>query len=145
MPPLRERREDIPALAKYLVQRCSQRTRRRVDSIDPEAMRLLTSYAWLGNVRELENVLEHALVMGEEPVLRVCDLPETLFETEPAIRDHGPRFYQELNQAKHRIIREALESSGWNYTQAAATLGINRTYLHRLARSLQIHPTTPRP
>ena len=91
-------------------------------------------------MRELENVLEHALVMGEDEVLRAADLPEALFESEPASTHDGPRFYQELNRSKSRIIHEALEASGWNYTQAAATLGINRTYLHRLVRSLNINP-----
>lgn len=140
LPPLRDRREDIPALIHHLLQRCSQRTRRRVTSIDPEAMRLLTCYGWPGNVRELENVLEHAIVMGEDAVLRARDLPESLFESEPASAEAGARFHAEINHAKQRIIRDALEASGWNYSQAAAALGINRTYLHRLVRSLGITP-----
>jgi len=140
LPPLRDRREDIPALAYHLLGRCAERARRRVTSIDSEAMRLLTCYSWPGNVRELENVLEHALVMGEDSVVRARDLPETLFESEPASSEGGARFYTQLNEAKHRIIREALETAGWNYTQAAAALGINRTYLHRLVRSLGITP-----
>lgn len=143
LPPLRDRREDIPALAQYLLRRCAERARRRVTSIESEAMRLLRSYGWPGNVRELENVLEHAVVMGEDSILRARDLPESLFEVETAESETGPRFYTELNHAKHRIIRDALEACGWNYTQAAALLGINRTYLHRLVRSLRITPQQP--
>jgi len=139
MPPLRNRREDIPALSNYLLERCAQRSRRCIHSIDAEAMRLLQLYNWPGNVRELENVLEHALVMGEDPILHASDLPESLFEAQTP-GDGGPRFYSELNLAKQKIIREALETANWNYTQAAAALGINRTYLHRLARNLQIIP-----
>ena len=138
MPPLRDRPDDIPVLADYLLQRCAERSRRRVLSIEPEALLALKSYSWPGNVRELENVLEHAVVMGEDQVLRARDLPESLFENGPPAEGAGPRFYHELNQAKQRIIREALEAAHWNYTQAAAALGINRTYLHRLVRSLGI-------
>ncbi len=138
MPPLRDRREDIPVLTEYLLQRCAERTCRRVESVEPQAMRLLTRYAWPGNIRELENVLEHALVMGEDPVLRATDLPEALFESAPGSTESDARFYTELNRAKYRIIRDALEAADWNHTQAAAILGINRTYLHRLVRSLQI-------
>jgi transcriptional regulator with GAF, ATPase, and Fis domain len=138
MPPLRDRPDDIPALADYLLQRCAERSRRKVLSIEPEAMLLLKSYSWPGNVRELENVLEHAVVMGEDQVLRARDLPESLFESGPSGEGAEPRFYHELNRAKQRIIREALEAAHWNYTQAAVALGINRTYLHRLVRSLGI-------
>jgi transcriptional regulator of acetoin/glycerol metabolism len=77
--------------------------------------------------------------MGEDSILRASDLPESLFETQVPGND-GPRFYSELNLAKQKIIREALEAANWNYTQAAASLGINRTYLHRLARSLRVTP-----
>jgi transcriptional regulator with GAF, ATPase, and Fis domain len=140
MPPLRERTADIPELALFLLQRCSERSRKRFHSIEPNAMRLLQSYSWPGNVRELENVIEHALVMGEGPILRAHDLPEALFEVESSTDETGVRFYSELNRAKQRIILEALDQARWNYTQAAASLGINRTYLHRLVRSLQITP-----
>jgi len=143
MPPLRDRREDIPALARYLLERCAQRSRRRIYSIDPDAMRLLKAYNWPGNVRELENVVEYALVMGEDSVLRAQDLPEVLFEAQVPSEETGPRFYNQLNMAKQKIIREALEAADWNYTQAAAHLGINRTYLHRVARSLRIAPKGP--
>ena len=143
MPPLRDRREDIPALARYLLERCAQRSRRRIYSIDSDAMRLLKVYSWPGNVRELENVVEYALVMGEDSVLRAQDLPEVLFEAQVPSEETGPRFYNQLNMAKQKIIREALEAADWNYTQAAAHLGINRTYLHRVARSLRIASKGP--
>jgi transcriptional regulator of acetoin/glycerol metabolism len=106
-------------------------------------MRILKIYSWPGNVRELENAVEHALVMGEDSVLRVQDLPETVFEAQAASENTGPRFYSELNVAKKTIIREALDAANWNYTQAANHLGINRTYLHRLTRSLKIAPKGP--
>lgn len=140
MPPLRERRDDIPALTAYLMSRCAKRTRRRVESIEPEAMQLLIRHNWQGNVRELENTLESALVMGEDAVIRARDLPESLFESEADSPDGMARFYRELNKTKQRIIRDALEECGWSYTQAASALGINRTYLHRLVRSLGIKP-----
>ena len=138
MPALRDRREDIPALARYLVERCSYRAKHRIDSIEPDAMRLLASYSWPGNIRELENAIEHAIVMGEGPVLRAADLPESVFESDPGPESDSGHYYCELNEAKRRIIRQALEAANWNITQAALELGLNRTYLHRLVRNLRI-------
>ena len=141
MPSLRDRREDIPLLLQYLLGRCSQRAKRRVSSIEPEVVRLLTAYSWPGNVRELENVIEYALVMGEDNTLRAADLPENLFASEDYTDPSKLGYYAELNRAKQQIVSQALDATQWNYTQAATKLGVNRTYLHRLARSLRITPT----
>jgi transcriptional regulator with GAF, ATPase, and Fis domain len=141
MPSLRDRRDDIPLLLRYLVNRCSERAKRRIDSIEPDVIRCLTAHSWPGNVRELENVIECALVMGEGSVLRASDLPESLFESAEDTDPSKAGYYVELNRAKHRIVRQALEAAGWNVTQAAIDLGVNRTYLHRLARNLRIKPT----
>ncbi len=140
MPALRERRDDIPILAAHFLHTCAERARRRVEGIESDAMDVLMRHNWPGNIRELQNALEHALVMGEGKIVRAADLPEYLMESDPASPPGGIRFYRELNVAKQRIVRDALEASKGNYTQAAAALGINRTYLHRLARNLQVKP-----
>jgi len=83
-PPLRERREDVPSLARHFLTRAVARCGRRVDRISPEAERCLTAYAWPGNIRELENAIERAVVLGESNVILPEDLPESVLETAPA-------------------------------------------------------------
>lgn len=138
VPALRERLEDLPALVQYLVGRCARRTRRRVDRVEPEAMRLLKRHSWPGNIRELENTLEQAIVLGDGLELKATDLPESLLESAPNCESSDAGYYAQLNRAKERILREALDAAGWNFTEAAAALGVNRTYLHRLARNLGV-------
>jgi transcriptional regulator with PAS, ATPase and Fis domain len=84
VPPLRERKEDVAAMAEHFLRRYTQANRTPVESIDPEAMDALTAYHWPGNVRELENVIERMVVVGRAPVVRVTDLP-------PEIRASRPR------------------------------------------------------
>src|SRR5262249_22871760 len=81
LPPLRDRRADIPLLATYFVQQYSREANRQVAGISPEAHLLLKNYDWPGNVRELENALERAVVLGSSDHIRPEDLPEALVET----------------------------------------------------------------
>ncbi len=138
MPPLRERMDDIRLLASFFLARSSKRCGRRVAGFSPEALAALRQHDWPGNVRELENAIERAVVLGSEPEIQVNDLPENLWEAAPAPSSNGPLGYHEaLREAKLRIVRQALEDAGNNYTEAARRLGVHVTYLHRLMRGLK--------
>jgi transcriptional regulator with GAF, ATPase, and Fis domain len=138
MPPLRERREDIPLLTSYFIAKFAKQCGRRVRSISPQAKACLLRYNWPGNVRELENAIERAVVLGEGEVIEVEDLPENLFESSPAPGGTIPRFHEALQETKRQLILDALETTQGNYTDAANRLGLHPNYLHRLIRNLNL-------
>jgi DNA-binding NtrC family response regulator len=140
MPPLRERREDIPLLANFFLARSSQRCERRVLGISTEAREVLQQYDWPGNVRELENAIERAVVLGSDSEVQVNDLPETVWESAPATPDASGSFtyHLALRDAKQKIVTQALEAAHGNYTEAARRLGVHVTYLHRLMRTFKM-------
>jgi transcriptional regulator with GAF, ATPase, and Fis domain len=137
MPPLRERREDIPLLASHFAALHGRNIRGREAGISPEARSLLVRYDWPGNVRELGNVIERAVVLGADNTIRPEDLPESLLETAPATDGAPtPRFHDALNGLKRRLIVEAVHESGGNITRAAERLDLHPNHLHRLITTL---------
>jgi DNA-binding NtrC family response regulator len=136
MPPLRERREDIPLLANYFVSVFSKKCKRRVQGISHEARACLIAYDWQGNVRELENAIERAVVMGTSDSITPDDLPERLLEMSSTESAAG--FYQAITKTKKQLIVNAIEQAKGNYTQAAKNLGIHPNNLHRLIRTLNL-------
>ena len=139
VPPLRQRAEDIPLLAAHFVRVYAAQVKKRVQGIHPDAMALLLRYQWPGNIRELENVVERAVIMAEdgEPI-QPEDLPGDLVE-ERAQPD-GPM--GEVRGAEREAILRALRECGWNHSLAARKLGIGRRTLYdKLARlGLSLHP-----
>jgi len=133
-PPLRERKEDIGLLARYFLQRSSERCKRRVEGLSPEAEDILVQYSWPGNVRELENAMERAVVLGVSEVVLPEDLPETLVESAP--RDAGTKYHHSVGQAKREAILDAYVQGNGDYKQAARVLGLHPNYLLRLVRNL---------
>lgn len=142
MPPLRERHEDIPLLANFFLARSSQRCERRVLGMTPEARELIQQYDWPGNVRELENAIERAVVLGSDSEIQASDLPETIWEGAPA-SPGSLTYHAALSEAKKKIVTQALESTGGNYTEAARRLGVHVTYLHRLMKAFKMKQTEP--
>jgi Nif-specific regulatory protein len=140
LPPLRERREDIPLLANFFLARSSQRCERRVLGISAEARESLQLYDWPGNVRELENAIERAVVLGTDPEIQVNDLPETIWEAAPAAPG-SLTYHAALREAKEKIVAQALELTGGNITEAARRMGVHVTYLHRLMRTFKMKST----
>jgi Nif-specific regulatory protein len=136
MPPLRERREDIPLLASHFAALHGRAVRGREVGISPEARALLARYDWPGNVRELGNAIERAVVLGADDTIRPEDLPETLLETAPAPDLPTTRFHEALNDLKRRLIVEAVRESGGVITKAAERLGLHPNHLHRLITTL---------
>ncbi|HLK34412.1 MAG TPA: sigma 54-interacting transcriptional regulator [Terriglobales bacterium] len=140
MPALRDREEDIPLLANYFLARCSRRCRRRVLGISPQAMQCLQKYDWPGNVRELENAIEHAILLGSSDTIMPEDLPEIIVEGQ-ALEEAGETFggyHAALRELKKKLITQAFQQAGGNYTEAARLLGVHPNYLHRLIRNLNL-------
>jgi Nif-specific regulatory protein len=142
MPSLRERREDIPLLANFFLARSSQRCERRVLGMTPEARELIQQYDWPGTVRELENAIERAVVLGSDSEIQVNDLPETIWEGAPAAPG-SLTYHAALSEAKQKIVTHALELAGGNYTEAARRLGVHVTYLHRLTKAFKMKQAAP--
>ncbi len=133
-PPLRERKEDIPLLAQYFLQRSAERCKRHVKGLSREAEEMIMQYNWPGNVRELENAMERAVVLGVSEWVLPEDLPEALLETAP--REASARYHLSVGQAKREAILDAYIQGGGDYKQAAKVLGLHPNYLLRLVRNL---------
>jgi nitrogen regulation protein NR(I) len=138
LPPLRERREDIPLLVDHFIAKFNARLNRSIDGISQNALNLLVNYRWPGNIRELENVIERALVFAEGPVLDVEDLPEGLVEkstTAPLVPQPGADasmkdiVKQATAELEKDLIIKALAETEGNVTQAARKLKISRKSL----------------
>lgn len=135
MPPLRHRREDIPQLARYFLQRYAERNRKAVQGFTPQAMDLLIHYAWPGNIRELENAVERAVVLLTGEYISERELPLAIAGTPVADAPHGDDSIQPLVEVEKEAILAALERTGGNKTEAARRLGITRkTLLAKLSR-----------
>ncbi len=143
LPPLRERREDITALAHYFASKYSQKCKRKITGISPEAMSCLMNYDWPGNVREFENAIERAVVLGSSEIIKVEDLPEAVIEASPSKASPAGTpapldFYEAVNEAKKRLIIDAFDRAQGSYTEAAKLLGMHPNHLHRLIRNLNM-------
>jgi transcriptional regulator with GAF, ATPase, and Fis domain len=136
MPPLRERREDIPMLTRHFVQKNAKRCKVKPKAVSREAMAALVNYEWPGNVRELENAVERALVMGSSEMILLEDLPESLLEQEAPGEIHEGRYHASVKELKKQLIVNAVEQTRGNYVDAAAILGVHSNYLHRLIKNL---------
>jgi transcriptional regulator with GAF, ATPase, and Fis domain len=136
MPPLRDRREDIPMLTRHFVQKYAKRCNVKAKPISREAMATVASYEWPGNVRELENAIERAMVLGSSDSILLEDLPESLLEQEPADEGSEGKYHASLKEHKKELIICAVVRTRGNYVEAAASLGVHPNYLHRLIRNL---------
>ncbi|HYI92419.1 MAG TPA: sigma 54-interacting transcriptional regulator [Bryobacteraceae bacterium] len=143
MPALRNRREDIPVLAQYFLEKLGEHAGRKITGFTKDAIETLKNHDWPGNVRELQNVVERAIVLGSGPTIVREDFPESLLETIPSTGASG-EFHELVNDAKRRIIITALDSANGNYTEAAKQLGIHANNLHRLVRTLGVKRSAAR-
>ena len=136
VPPLRDRQEDIPLLVRYFVQQFSRRMNRVIDTIPSEAMSALVQYHWPGNIRELQNLMERAVILTTGPVLHV---PLHDLESQPVAS--APRKVVSLEDAERRHILEALEAANWvvaGARGAATLLGLKRSTLQARMEKLGI-------
>lgn len=142
LPPLRERKEDLGVLVPHLVRKFSAEAKKRVRGVSPEAMARLERHDWPGNVRELANVIERAVVLCAGELIHVEDLAlphlvTSLAAPVQASAGNGD-FHSQVRASKRAIIRAALDRTGGNQTKAAELLGLQRTYLVKLLRELEI-------
>jgi len=137
VPPLRERREDIPALVEYMIRKLARECNREVRGVSAGALDVLTRYDWPGNVRELENVLHRAVVLARSPVIHLQDVPLDVAMPETGSRlgeDVGPPLREAMEQFERQYILRVLEGAGWNVSRAARLLGVHRnTILTKLS------------
>jgi transcriptional regulator with GAF, ATPase, and Fis domain len=141
MPTLRERREDIPMLARHFVQKHAKRCKVKPRPISREALSCLVNYDWPGNVRELENAIERALVLGSSDMILPEDLPESLLERTPPPEMTEAKYHAALKELKKQLICDAVEQTQGSYVDAARILGVHPNYLHRLIRNLELKET----
>ncbi|BCA80714.1 sigma-54 dependent transcriptional regulator [Desulfuromonas sp. AOP6] len=134
LPPLRERRTDIPMLVDFFIQRFNGRFQRDIRGISDEVMRFFMSYEWPGNVRELEHVMEHAFILCPGAHILAEHLPPDLNTHIPGARSRHLR--EDENEVD--TIRQALEKCGWNKAKAARLLGISRRTIYRKMEELDI-------
>jgi two-component system nitrogen regulation response regulator NtrX len=136
VPPLRERRSDVPILARHFLASFCAAEGKPAKQLTPEALEVLEEYRWPGNVRELRNLMERAAILVDGAEVRAEDLAPWLDSSPVSEESVGLR--GEIERREADAIRRALESAGWNVTQAAAGLGIDRTNLHRKMRKYGI-------
>jgi DNA-binding NtrC family response regulator len=138
LPPLRQCRDDILALAHFYLQRFAAETKKPFMGLAPEVQECFLAYPWPGNVRELANVIERAVVLGEGPQITLQDLPSSLVGAPPLLASLAPLAlsYHDATVAFQReLLRQALDQAQGNHTAAARALGLQRTYFHRLLHS----------
>jgi transcriptional regulator with GAF, ATPase, and Fis domain len=157
IPPLRQRREDIPLLIEYFVTKYAARCQRRIKGVTAAARSYLERYDWPGNVRELESAIQRAVVMSATEFITPEDLPDDVLESEaadagaPAAEDrpedlkaitaviaHTPKYHDAIKEAKKQVIINAIEQASGNYVEAAKLLGLHPNNLHRLIRNLNL-------
>ncbi|HOG49125.1 MAG TPA: sigma 54-interacting transcriptional regulator [Lentisphaeria bacterium] len=141
MPPLRERREDIPFLVDSFIRRFNLSMDRNVSGISQTALRLLSAYSWPGNIRQLENVIERSMVFCKGALIEPADLPAELTEGMPLPDDNvspSGAISDAVQQSERQAIHAALEKTDGNRRQAAKLLGIHPTTFYRKLKSLGI-------
>jgi two-component system response regulator AtoC len=140
LPPLRERKEDIPELAKFFLRRFSRESKKDFLRIADNALAKLSAFDWPGNVRELANVIERAVVLGEPPAIQADDLPvEILAVSRPSTANTHLNYQETVDEYRREVIVKALQQTNGNRTAAAKILGLERAYLQKLLKSFCIN------
>ncbi|MFO0581260.1 MAG: sigma-54 dependent transcriptional regulator [Anaeromyxobacter sp.] len=157
LPPLRDRREDVPLLVRHFVEKYNQRLGKRVEGVDADAMALLQAYPWPGNIRELENLMERSVLFADGPIIKAGALPDSLREAAPSTpvapvgalgaiaAPSGASMKEIVRQAQAELEREliarALDETGGNVTRAAKRLQISRKSLQVKMKELGLRGT----
>jgi DNA-binding NtrC family response regulator len=136
LPPLRERRDDIPLLARAFVDRHAARYRKAISGFDPSAMQALLEHPWPGNIRELDHVIERAVLLAAGHDIRLADLSLRGSSGSPARLEDLP-----LEEVERLLIQKAMARHDGNVSRAAKALGLSRSALYRRLEHFQISPT----
>ena len=138
LPPLRERKEDIPLLVEHFIRRFNTLKKKLIAEIAPDALAVLMSYNYPGNIRELENVIEHAFVLCHSSTIHISDLPENIRpQKQPAAVSTGS-----LDDLETAFIIETLKKNNWHRNKTARELGMHKTTLWRKMKRHGISPTS---
>lgn len=139
IPPLRKRRDDIPLLVNHFLEKYTALAKKKIASVSPDAMKVLSGYDWPGNVRELENAIERAVILTNRNVIMPEDLPSSIRATQRRIQDPeedmGDKTLEELEKLH---ILKTLEKQAWNQKKASEVLGISTTTLWRKLKAYGI-------
>ena len=138
LPPLKERREDIPALARHFLERFAKEVKKNLYEISEEALGKLAAYDWPGNVRELANVIERAVVLGQGPEIAPHDLPARIVAAESEPQSDGISYRDAMDAYRRQLVMRALAQTQGNRAAAARALGLHEKYFLRLLKSLRI-------
>ncbi len=145
LPPLRDRRDDIPLLAQQFLEKFAQQFKKKAKRFSPHALHALEEHHWPGNVRELENVVQRAAVLSEDQTVELGLLPAALRNVRSAglpetvaAGELSHTYEDEVKRFKRSLVVRALRESGWRKAECARTLGVARGYLHRLINQLGI-------
>jgi len=142
VPPLRDRTEDIPILARHFLAEFNRAYGKKPKELTPAAMEVLLRYPWPGNVRELKNLIERLVIMSPAQHIEPQHLPPEVFRDAGRGPQHPYATLQEARSAYEReFILRKLEENQWNMTKAATAIGLERTHLYRKMKSLGIAPT----
>ena len=139
LPPLRERLEDIPLLINHFLDKLQARLGRIIEGISPAAMEILLGYHWPGNIRQLENTLEHAVVLNQDRIIRPENLPTELTQTEKPVTTQVIKAAEDISPER---LRKVLESVAWNRSEAAKILDVHRNTIWRKMKKYGLTPST---
>ncbi len=132
LPPLRQRREDIPLLVEHFTHKFSEELKKSVPEVSEEALRILIGYAWPGNVRELENVIHRAMTLSQTEAILPEDLPASMVqEPDENLLEKSLQGKYTIDQLEKEYIRKVLIEVGRNKSKAAEILGLDRKTLYR--------------
>jgi DNA-binding NtrC family response regulator len=132
LPPLRERREDIPLLVQHFMSRFDKEPKKKATGVSEEALKFLINYSWPGNVRELENIIQRAITLSQHEVILPEDLPAPMIQgADENPIEKGLREKYTLDQLEKEYIRKVLIEVGGNKSKAAERLGLDRKTLYR--------------
>jgi len=137
LPPLRERKDDIPLLAERFLMKYNIKSKKKLEGISPQAMALLVRYDWPGNVRELENVIERAVVITKHPIIQSEDLPANIqnFQESKGVKP------KTIKEVEREHILHTLKENRWNISQTSKVLGIDRSTLYKKIRQYGLSPS----
>ena len=138
LPPLRERKDDIPALVQHFIQWFSKESKKSFSGISEEALDKLVAYDWPGNVRELANSIERVIVLGRPPTIQVEDLPVEMFRPDADIPSADSSYHASVDAHRRELILKTLAQTQGNRSAAAKVLGLERSYFLKLMKGFDI-------
>jgi transcriptional regulator with PAS, ATPase and Fis domain len=138
LPPLRERKEDIPLLIQHFIDKFSKEMKKKISAISEEALKSLLNYSWPGNVRELENIIQRAIILSQHETLLPVDFPDSIMgqKRDGNIFERAVQERYSFDQLLKEYIKKTMIETGGNKTKVAEILGIDRKTLYRKMKEL---------